>query len=318
MQHIYKQERVPEEFCGERLDQVAARLFPQYSRSRIQEWIRSGELRVDKKLQKPKSKVLGGELLQIDARLEQRGDWQAQEIALDILHEDEHLLVINKAVGLVVHPGAGNPQGTLLNAVLHHFPAAASLPRAGIVHRLDKETSGIMVVAKTLTAQTRLVEQLQSRAMGREYEAVVHGVLVAGGVVEAPIGRHPRERTKMAVADQGKPAVTHYRVLQRFRDHSHLRLKLESGRTHQIRVHMSHIRHALVGDPVYGGRARVPKAATDELREYLAGFKRQALHAHTLRLTHPLTGEVQQWSCGMPEDMQELIRLLQQDSAENG
>lgn len=299
--------------AGLRLDQAAAQLFPDYSRSRLQAWIKSGELRVNGEQSSPKNKMLGGELLQVEAELEQNDAWQAEDIALDLRYEDEDILVINKAAGVVVHPAAGHAQGTLLNAILHHSANAALLPRAGIVHRLDKDTTGLMVVAKSLRAHTHLVEQLQSRRMGREYEAVVTGVMTGGGTLEEPIGRHPVQRKKMAVSHSGKPATTHYQVARRFRAHTHLRVKLETGRTHQIRVHMAHLHYPIVGDPVYGGRLRLPKLAIPELAEFLRGFKRQALHARKLELIHPASGEVMQWQSELPQDMQQLLQLLQAD-----
>lgn len=236
--------------------------------------------------------------------------WQAEEITLDIVYEDEHLLVINKPAGLVVHPAAGHADGTLVNALLNYAPEVENLPRAGIVHRLDKDTSGVMVAARSLVAHTSLVDQLQTRTMGREYDAVVVGTLTGGATVDAPISRHPRERKKMAVVPSGKSAVTHYRLVERFAAHTHIRCKLESGRTHQIRVHMAHVKHPLVGDPMYGGRLRLPKGTTEELREALAAFNRQALHARQLTLEHPETGETMSWEVPVPEDMVELMAAL--------
>jgi 23S rRNA pseudouridine1911/1915/1917 synthase len=296
------------------LDQVAAELIPDYSRARLQTWIRSGQLRVDGRSAKPKDKLFGGEQLSLQAELEPQGEWQAQAIALDIVYEDDSLLVINKPAGLVVHPAAGNPDGTLLNGLLHHCPALQQIPRAGIVHRLDKDTSGLMVVAKTLPAQTNLVVQLKARSVSRLYDAIVQGRMSAGGSVDAPVGRHRQNRLKMAVLEfGGKEAVTHYRVVQRFSAHSLLRCKLETGRTHQIRVHMAHIRHPLVGDPLYGGRAKLPADASRELIDALQNFPRQALHAAELALVHPLTGEKLHWFASMPEDMLHLLALLRAD-----
>lgn len=313
MEQIQLKHEVPVELAGSRLDQAAARLFPDYSRSRLQNWIKSGELTVDGEQRIPKFKLLGGEQIVINAALQENEEWQPQAIELPLVHEDKDLLVIDKPAGLVVHPAAGHAEGTLLNAVLHHAPCVAALPRAGIVHRLDKDTTGLMVVAKSLKAHAHLVEQLQSRTMGREYEAVVLGVMTGGGCVDEPIGRHGVQRKKMAVSPTGKPATTHYQVLKRFRDYTHVRLKLESGRTHQIRVHMAHLHYPIVGDPVYGGRLRIPKAAQPELADFLRGFKRQALHAKQLQLVHPSTGELMQWNSRLPEDMQRLLELLRQD-----
>ena len=299
--------------AGQRLDQALAQLFSQYSRSRLQQWLRQGCVRVDGRQPRARDKVLGGEQIEIEAVLEAQGEWQAQPIELDIVYEDGAVIVLNKPAGLVVHPAAGNPEGTMLNALLHHDPELASVPRAGIVHRLDKETSGLLVVARTLEAQKQLVEQLQARQFLREYLAVVNGVLTAGGTVEAPIGRHPVQRKRMAVVENGKPAVTHYRIEQRYRGHTLVRVTLETGRTHQIRVHMAHIHHPLVGDPVYGGRPRLPKGAGDELVAALRGFKRQALHASKLGFKHPIRGETVSWEQPLPEDMAKLIAVLEQD-----
>jgi 23S rRNA pseudouridine1911/1915/1917 synthase len=309
--------KVPEELAGQRLDQALAQLFSQYSRSRLQQWLKQGCVLVDGRQQRPRDKVYGGERVEINATLEAEGEWQAQAIALDIVYEDESLIVINKPAGLVVHPAAGNPEGTMLNALLHHDPDLASVPRAGIVHRLDKDTTGLLVVARTLESQKQLVEQLQARTFLREYQAVVNGVITAGGKVEAPVGRHPVQRKRMAVVNNGKPAITHYRVEQRFRAHTWLRVKLETGRTHQIRVHMAHLHHSLVGDPLYGGRLRIPKGCSDALRETLRSFKRQALHASHLGLRHPASGEMMDWQQPLPTDMAELIAQLQQDLAQH-
>ncbi|WP_166266477.1 23S rRNA pseudouridine(1911/1915/1917) synthase RluD [Marinobacter caseinilyticus] len=303
---------IPPEFSDHRLDQAAAELMPEHSRSRLQTWIKSGALTVNGKQCRPKDKVMLGDRLHLDAEPESQVSWQAESITLDIVYEDEHLLVINKPAGLVVHPAAGHADGTLVNALLHHAPEVENLPRAGIVHRLDKDTSGIMVVARSLIAHTSLVDQLQSRSMGREYEAVAIGTMTGGATVDAPIGRHPRERKKMAVVPSGKPAVTHYRVLERFSAHTHVRCKLESGRTHQIRVHMAHVRHPLVGDQQYGGRPRLPKGSTESLRATLTGFQRQALHARQLTLDHPVTGESLTWEVALPDDMTRLLAALRQ------
>ena len=298
-------------WVGRRFDQVAAEVFADYSRSRLQQWIKQGQLVIDGQQQTPKYKLQGGEVLHLKARLELETEWQAEAIVLDVVFEDEDILVINKPTNFVVHPGAGNRSGTLLNGLLHYCPALAGVPRAGIVHRLDKDTTGLMVVAKTLKAQTDLVSQLQARTVGREYEAVVCGIVTVGGSVDQPIGRHRTQRTKMAVISDGKDARTHYRVLQRFSAHSYLRLKLESGRTHQIRVHMAHIRHPIVGDVNYGGGMRIHKGASVELREQLIGFERQALHARALSLLHPSSGEPMSWSTDLPTDMQCLLKSLE-------
>jgi len=304
---------VPEEMMGKRLDFAATELFPGYSRSRIQSWIKSGALTLDGETAKSKEKVLGGEKLILLAEQEEQGDWEAEDIPLDIIFEDDHILVINKPAGLVVHPGAGNRSGTLLNGLLFHNPDLVNVPRAGIVHRLDKDTTGLMVVAKTLEAHADLVAQLQERTVSREYEAVVAGVMTGGGKVEAPMGRHPRQRQKMAVVDfGGKEAITHYRVIKRYPNHTHVRLKLETGRTHQIRVHMAHIGYALVGDTTYAGRMKIPKNASAELLELLRNFGRQALHATQLGLIHPMTGEYLEWQVERPQDIKALLRAMAQ------
>lgn len=308
---------VPDDLQGARLDQAAHQLFPEYSRARLQQWIESGELLLNGKAVKAKSKVIGGETVTVDAQLQADTRWEAQQISLDVVYEDDSLLVINKPVGLIVHPGAGNPDGTMLNALLHHCPALAHIPRAGIVHRIDKETSGLLVVAKTLTAHTSLVDQLAEKTVTREYDAVVVGAMTGGGVVDARIGRHPTQRIKMAVTESGKMAVTHYRIAQRFRGHTHVKCFLETGRTHQIRVHMAYIGYPLVGDPVYGGRLKLPKSASPELVETLNQFKRQALHASKLELMHPETGEDMVFTAPLPEDIQKLLEVLKKDDKEH-
>ena len=307
---IEQQAIVPLSDVGRRLDQVAAELFSDFSRSRLKLWINQGELLVDDQQQVPKYKLLGGENLILSAELEPEGDWQPENIPLDIMFEDDHIIVINKPANFVVHPAAGNYSGTLLNALLHHCPAVLSVPRAGIVHRLDKDTTGLMVVAKTLQAHTDLVMQLQARTVRREYEAVVSGIVIAGGTVDQPIGRHAKQRTKMAVISDGKEARTHYKVLERFDGHSHLRLKLETGRTHQIRVHMAHIRHPIIGDDTYGGRLRVHKGASIKLQDGIREFDRQALHAKELELIHPASRELIGWTSDLPSDMQCLLEIL--------
>lgn len=305
---------VNDQWSGMRLDQIAALAFPDYSRSRLKTWIQEGGLTVDGKILRPRDKLFGGEKLVVDTKIEHQERWQPQAIDMDIVFEDEHILVLNKPAGLVVHPAAGHQDGTLLNALLHHAPQLNSVPRAGIVHRLDKDTTGLMVVAKTIPAQTELVAQLQERTMGREYEAVAQGVLTGGGLVEEPIARHSRNRQKMAVAPLGKPATTHYRVLKRYRTHTHLRLKLETGRTHQIRVHMAHIGYPLLGDPLYGGRQRLPKGCDEDFLDCLRAFRRQALHAKRLELTHPHSQQDMEWEVSLPDDMQELLVELERDN----
>ena len=309
-ERIEQQAVVPSSDIGRRFDQVAADLFSDFSRSRLQQWIKQGDLLVDSQRQVPKYKLLGGEILDLNTELAAEGDWQAEDIPLNIVFEDDAILVINKSANFVVHPAAGNYSGTVLNALLHHCPSLVSVPRAGIVHRLDKDTTGLMVVAKTLQAHTHLVTQLQARTVRREYEAVVTGVVIAGGTVDQPVGRHAKQRTKMAVISDGKEARTHFKVLDRFDGHSHLRLKLETGRTHQIRVHMAHIKYPIVGDDVYAGRLRLHKGASEELQGRIKAFGRQALHAKELELLHPTTGELIGWSSELPEDMLNLLEAL--------
>lgn len=304
---------VPYEMGGQRLDQVAALLFAEHSRSRLSAWIKEGLLTVDGAVLRPRDIVHGGSQLVLKAEQEAQGEWIAQDIELNIVYEDDQILVIDKPAGLVVHPAAGHADGTLLNALLHHVPEIINVPRAGIVHRLDKDTTGLMVVAKTIEAQTRLVDQLQKRSVSRIYECIVIGVITSGGKINAPIGRSSSQRQRMAVSDGGKPAVSHYRVLERYRSHTHVRVKLETGRTHQIRVHMSHIGYPLVGDPVYGGRFRIPPAANPSMVQTLKEFPRQALHARFLELDHPITGERMKWQSPLPDDFVWLLTLLRQD-----
>ncbi|MCO2404404.1 23S rRNA pseudouridine(1911/1915/1917) synthase RluD [Pseudomonas aeruginosa] len=310
---IQRAAEVPFELGGQRLDQIAAQLFPEHSRSRLAGWIKDGRLTVDGAVLRPRDIVHSGAQLVLEAEQEAQGEWLAQDIELEIVYDDEHILVIDKPAGLVVHPAAGHQDGTLLNALLYHVPDIANVPRAGIVHRLDKDTTGLMVVAKTLEAHTKLVAQLQARLVSRIYEAIVIGVITSGGTIDAPIGRHGVQRQKMAVVDAGKVAVSHYRVLERFRAHTHTRVKLETGRTHQIRVHMSHIGYPLVGDPVYGGRFRIPPVASQTLVQTLREFPRQALHARFLELDHPATGVRMKWESPLPEDFLWLLSLLRQD-----
>lgn len=307
--------QIPESAMGDRLDVALAPLFSDFSRSRIQQWIKEGNVSLDGKVcKKPRQAVLGGEQVELIAQIDNATEIEAQEIALDVVYEDDAIMVINKPAGLVVHPGAGNPDGTLMNALLFYNPALREVPRAGIVHRLDKDTSGLMVVAKTIAAQTSLVEQLQRHAVERIYDAVVVGQMAKGGTISKAIGRSPKDRKKMAVrAIGGKEAVSHYRVLEHFREHTRIRVKLETGRTHQIRVHMSHLGYPLVGDPVYGSRFRIPKRMEPSFVDYLRNFHRQALHAGALSLTHPTTGKVMKWKAQMPDDMMNLVDILRED-----
>lgn len=296
--------------AGLRLDQVAAMLFPDYSRARLQKWIRSGELTVDGQPTRPTQRVMGNETLRLDAVAERHDTVVSQDIPIKVIFEDEDIIVVDKPAGLVVHPAAGNPDGTLQNALLHFDENLAVLPRSGIVHRLDKETSGVMVVARSLRAHTSLVEQLQSRQMSRIYRAVATGLMVAGGTVNAPIGRHPRDRKRMAVVGSGKPAVSHYRILKRFDGAAYLEVALESGRTHQIRVHMAHIGHPLAGDPVYGRGMKLKRGFPAGLVQAIRAFPRQALHAYRLSLKHPADSQSVSFEAPLPEDFRVLLEKL--------
>jgi 23S rRNA pseudouridine1911/1915/1917 synthase len=306
---------IPEEYKGKRLDQAMAELYPAYSRSRLQEWIKSGFIKVNNQNSRQREILHGGEEISIAIDIETEDlSHKREAIPLDFIHTDNDIIVLNKPTGLVVHPGAGNPQHTLLNALLYHIPELERLPRAGIVQRLDKDTSGIMVIARSLKSHTSLVNQLQNRTITREYQSVVQGVMTAGGKVDAPIGRHPVNRKRMAIVDSGKQAITHYKVIKRFSAHSHIQLRLESGRTHQIRVHMEHIRHHVVGDPVYSGRPKLPKNASPELIEMLQQFPHQALHASRLELVHPLTGSTMSWQAPLPSIFTKLLTLLEENA----
>jgi 23S rRNA pseudouridine1911/1915/1917 synthase len=307
---------IPLSLAGQRLDQAAASLFSDYSRAKLSEWIKSGELRLNGKIARPRDGVSGGEKLVLSAELPAQSADLAQDIALDVLYQDDTLMIINKPAGLVVHPGAGNADHTLVNALLHFDPSLRTLPRAGIVHRLDKDTTGCLVIARTLPAHTALVAALAEREVGREYEAIVQGLPVSGGLVDVPVERSHQNRLKMAASESGKPALTHFRVHERFRAHALLRLKLETGRTHQIRVHMQYAGFPIVGDPLYAGRFRKPQGATDALLGALAGFKRQALHAFRLTLTHPSTGGTLSVNAPRPADFEALLDVLDADACE--
>ena len=310
---------IPELPRPQRLDTILAELCPQFSRSRLQLWIKQGKVTLNGAPSRAKEKVYGSEKIEILAEeIVVEDGCEPEDIPIDIIYEDEDLIVINKPAGLVVHPGAGNRWGTLQNALLFYNADLQAVPRAGIVHRLDKDTSGLMVVAKNLMAHKSLVEQLQERSVYRRYDAVVLGNVISGATVDLPIGRHKTDRLRMAVnEDDGRDSITHYRVREKFRIHTHIRCQLESGRTHQIRVHMSHIGYPLVGDQLYGDRVRLPKGASAEVVETLRGFKRQALCASTLGLVHPGSGEDMQWSIDLPEDMLQLLSMLRDDHEEN-
>ena len=300
--------------AGLRLDQALARALPQYSRARLQGWIEAGAVRVDGLVPRARDKVHGGERVRIEARLEPETRVVAEALPIDVVHKDRGIFVVNKPAGLVVHPGAGNASRTLQNALLALDPKLAVVPRAGLVHRLDKDTSGLMVVARTPEAHAALVAALAEREIERAYLAVCVGVMTGGGTVDEPIGRHRTQRTRMAVRADGRDAVTHYRVLRRFRGHTLVRAELETGRTHQIRVHLAHIGYPLVGDPVYGGRRRIPRGASEPLIAALGAFKRQALHAMRLALEHPLTGKAMEWEAPPPDDMAALLGALETDA----
>ena len=311
---ISRKEEVTETLAGLRLDQAAAKLFPDFSRSRLQFWIKNGSLTVNSRNLKQRERLRAGDIIEISAELTAAEDLVAEAMELDIRYEDDHVLIVNKPDNLVVHPAAGHHGGTLLNGLLHEYPELAQLPRAGIIHRLDKDTTGLMLVARTLQAHTELVRQLQERRIERGYQAVVQGVLTSGGTVDQPLGRHPVHRTRMAVVGAGKPARTHYRVLERFRSHTLVRIMLETGRTHQIRVHMAWLGHPVIGDRSYGGRPKLPPACPEELATALGNFQRQALHACRLSLLHPVNGEKLSQEIELPSDMQNLHELLLRDS----
>jgi 23S rRNA pseudouridine1911/1915/1917 synthase len=314
----YLHASVPPELAGRRFDQVLAELFPDYSRSRLTAWLKQGAVTLDGVAVVPRHPVRGGETIALTVRMERQIDALPEAIALTIRYEDADIIIIDKPPGLIVHPGAGNPAGTLQNALLHHDPRLAEIPRGGIVHRLDKDTSGLMVVARSLRAHTALVEQLSDRDVHRQYAAIVYGALVSGGRVDAPLGRHPRDRLKQAVRDDGRAAITHYRVRERFRTMTLVECRLETGRTHQIRVHMAHVRHPLVGDTQYGGLLKLPKSASAELVAALRGFRRQALHAERLEFVHPGTGKTVAFQAPLPPDMQALVAALRDDMKTHG
>jgi len=305
--------RLPLLAAGRRLDQALADALPEYSRTRIKRWIDAGQLRIDGRVPRPRDIVAGGERIALDAPDEDAVAPVAQDIALTIAWEDADVIVVNKPAGLVVHPGAGNPDQTLQNALLAHDPKLSKLPRAGIVHRLDKDTTGVMIVAKTEAARLVLAEALAARDIHREYQAVCVGVMTSGGKVDAPIDRHPVDRLRMTVRVTGREAITHYRVIDRFRRHTWVRVTLETGRTHQIRLHLSHAGYPLVGDPVYGRRLAIPRGATPALAEALRGFRRQALHAAKLKFPHPRDGRSIEVEAKLPADFLALVAALKRD-----
>ena len=301
---------IPERMSGNRLDASLSEMLPDHSRSKISAWIKSGDALINQKFFKPKDKSCGNEIVYLTFNQKQTNDWIAEKIPLNVVYEDEDIIVINKQSGLVTHPGAGNWNGTLANALLYYDSDLSRLDRGGIVHRLDKNTSGLMVIARNEKSQKYLVEQLQSHLVEREYSAIVYGHMIAGGTVDEPIGRDPRDRVKQAVLTSGKEARTHYRAIDRFKSHTHVKAILETGRTHQIRVHLSYVGHSLIGDPMYGGRVRFPKKASEELKDALLNFKRQALHSKKLILTHPISGELMSWKAPLPDDMVGLLEVL--------
>lgn len=306
---------IPEELAGMRLDKALAQMFPEYSRSRLKEWLLAGAITLDGGPKRPRDAVAGGEIVSLLPQQDLSVRAEPEPIALQVVYEDDDLLLIDKPAGLVVHPGAGNPAGTLMNGLLHHSPSLELVPRAGIIHRIDKDTSGLLLVAKTVTAHTALVRLLADREISRHYLAVCNGVLTGGGTINEAIGRHPVDRKRMSIQASGKPAVTHYTVIERFRAFTFIRVKLETGRTHQIRVHFAHRRHALVGDPVYGGRLALPAGATDELVQFLRRFKRQALHAARLAFTHPVSNQAMEFEVPPPADFEALLAVLRTDAA---
>ncbi len=305
---------VPDELAGLRLDQALARMFPEYSRSRLKEWLLDGAIRVEGGPSRPKDAVSGGERIELEPRAEVAVEALPEPMDLDVVHEDDDLLVVNKPAGLVVHPGAGNPGGTLMNGLLHHSAQLKEVPRAGIIHRIDKDTSGLLLIAKTLPAHAALVRQLGEREISREYLALCCGVLTGGGTIDEPIARHPVDRTRMSVQQGGRPAVTHFTVVERFRAHSYIQIRLETGRTHQIRVHFAWRRNPLVGDPVYGGRLALPAGASDSLVAALRTFRRQALHAARLAFLHPSTGSAIELEIPPPADFAALLTVLREDA----
>ena len=307
---------IPKRMKGERLDVALAEMLPDFSRSKITTSIKSGDILISGKTFKPKEKSNGLEVVSFNFNQKENNDWLPEKIPLKIVFEDEDIIVLDKQFGLVTHPGPGNWTGTLANALLHYDSNLSKLDRAGIVHRLDKNTSGLMVVAKNPKSQKYLVEQLQSHSISREYSAIVYGYMISGGSIEEPIGRDPKDRVKQAIVSNGKNATTHFRVIDRFKSHTHVKAILETGRTHQIRVHLSHIGHPLIGDPMYGGRVRFPKKASIDLKDSLINFKRHALHSKKLTLTHPISGENMSWISKLPDDMLKLLEVLQEFDSE--
>ena len=302
---------IPEKFKGKRLDLALSKLFPEHSRSRIQSWIKAGEVEVNNSKYKQRNVVNSGDIIKINTTLKSIDKHQAEHISLDVIHEDKAIIILNKPAGLVVHPGAGNQKHTLVNALLHFDEKLDVLPRAGIIHRLDKDTTGIMIIARTIESYTYLVNELQKRNIKRNYKAIICGQLVAGGVIENKIGRHPVHRTKMAVTDKGKLATTHYRIIKKFQHYTYLDIQLGTGRTHQIRVHMNNEKHPIIGDPLYGKNTFIKKGINASLREFIKNFKRQALHAYNLEFTHPTSKKIISLKAELPDDINNLIKILE-------
>ena len=303
---------IPERMIDQRIDLALSEMLPDYSRSKVTAWIKSGDALINKKKFKPKDKVSGNEMVFLTLTQKDNNYWLPEKIDLNIVYEDDHIIVINKPFGLVTHPGAGNLNGTLANALLYHDSSLSSLDRSGIVHRLDKNTSGLMVVSKNLKSQKFLVDQMQNHLVEREYSAIVYGYMISGGSINEPIGRDSKDRVRQTISANGKEAISHYRVIDRFKSHTHVKVVLETGRTHQIRVHLSHIGHPLIGDPMYGGRVRFPKKANTKLKHTLSHFDRHALHSKKLTLDHPATGESMTWKANLPDDMQVLLSSLKE------
>ena len=313
---LEKDVTVPFELHGQRVDAGLAQLFSDYSRSQLSQWLKDGLITVNDQLMKPKEKLLGGEKIRMRVSFSaENARCLPENIPLDVVFEDDALLIINKPAGLVVHPGAGNPEHTLVNALLHHDETLHHLPRAGIIHRLDKDTSGLLIIGKTLTAYTSLIRQMQAREIQRHYITLVHGHVIAGATIDTCYGRHPRSRLKMTVCESGKQAITHYSVRTQYNGFTLLDVRLMTGRTHQIRVHMAYINHPVVGDPIYGGRNRMPGGLSDTLRQSINAFKRQALHAGFLSLMHPVTHETLTCTAPLPDDFQSLLTRLDEEDA---
>ena len=317
MKLLQQQIRIENEFSGLRIDQALVGLLPDYSRGKIQHWIKNGFVCLNHQSCQSKQRVYSGDLIDLDIPFVARLDDQAEEIAFEVLHQDEEIFVINKPANLVVHPAAGHETGTLVNGLLNLDKNLEQLPRAGIVHRLDKDTTGVMMVARTLTAHTSLVDQLQRRKVRREYIAITRGVITAGRTIEAGIARHPVDRKKMSVQNHGKPAITHFQVARKFLHHSLIKVQLETGRTHQIRVHLAHIHHSLLGDPLYGGRERIPAGVTAGLAEQIRKLKRQALHAQHLSFIHPASKQPCEFEARIPDDFQQMLDALNEDNQAN-